>query len=130
MESKHIKNLFGGTPVEALADTNISNDIPQSSAQSSGSTTLHSVDTFGYWTPCAVRLPEMHDAGMLKRSGINQISDICIVTIMFTDGTTAVDSTCRLRDGEWYSEKLHWISASNKKYEITAWMPLPESYKG
>ena len=84
---------------------------------------------YGCWVPCSERLPEMHAANsMLAKSGVSQISDICITTVY--DGQKYyVDTNCRLQDGEWQSEKIKLFIALNKKYEVVAWMPLPKPYK-
>lgn len=81
------------------------------------------------WIPCDVQLPAVHEPeAFLSRQGIRAISDLCIVTLY--DGQNyIVDTNCRLRDGEWASEKISLLTAINKKCEVLAWMPWPEPYR-
>lgn len=85
--------------------------------------------TFGTWIPCSEYLPEMHEAtNIFAKAGIKEVSDICIATVY--DGQKYhVDTSCRLRDGEWRSELISTLIAINKKPEVIAWMPLPKPYK-
>lgn len=80
-----------------------------------------------YWIPTEKQLPEMHDAGILKKIGIMQRSDICIITVR-VEKEYAVDNDAELRDGKWHSDLLRFLDAGKKRYEVIAWMPLPESY--
>ena len=84
----------------------------------------------GGWIPVEERLPEMHDAGILKKIGVKQRSEKVIITIT-EDGTNeaVVDSSARLKDGEWDSDTLRWLRAGHKEVRVTAWMPLPAPYK-
>ena len=81
------------------------------------------------WIPVTVRLPEMHDAGILKKLGVNQRSKKCIITVAHEE-EAVVDNDAELRDGEWYSTYLRFLKAGKKPFKVTAWMPLPEPYKG
>ena len=80
------------------------------------------------WIPCTERLPDMHPADtFVARQGIEQISDLCIVTIY--DGRNyLVDTSCRLRDGEWWSEKIRTLISINRRHDVIAWMPIPQPY--
>lgn len=75
-------------------------------------------------------LPVMHDAGILKRIGVNEKSKDCIVTLLFNDGTRLIDEKASLRDGEWYSDTGRWLIAGGMECKVIAWMYYPEPYKG
>lgn len=81
------------------------------------------------WIPCIKKLPEMHDAGILKKIGINMISDQCNITVR-VDGNAMVLSDATLRDGKWHTRYLQSLDVIGKTYEVTAWMPLPDPYEG
>lgn len=74
-------------------------------------------------------LPEMHDAGILKRLGIKMTSDQCFATILCDDGTRIVDVSAHLRDGKWHTDTGRWINVSGHKSEVVAWMPVIEPYR-
>lgn len=74
-------------------------------------------------------LPEMHDAGILKRLGIKMTSDRCFATILCDDGTRIVDVSAHLRDGKWHTDTGRWINVSGHKSEVVAWMPVIEPYR-
>lgn len=80
------------------------------------------------WIPCSVDLPEMHDAGILKKIGIQNRSDKCLITINY-DEKRIVDNDAELNDGEWYSSFIRFLKAENKKYNVVAWMPMPKAYE-
>ena len=84
------------------------------------------------WITCSERMPEMHDAGILKKVGIKQRSKMVYITIegKRNDGSVEriTDAEAELRDGGWYSDTLRWLKAAGKKIEVTAWMPYPEPY--
>lgn len=84
----------------------------------------------GGWIPVEESLPEMHDAGILKKLGIKQRSEEVIITVT-EEGTneSLVDSGAHLKDGEWDSDTLRWLRAGQKNVKVTAWMPLPEPFK-
>lgn len=90
---------------------------------------LPSADQDERWIPCSKKLPEMHEAGILKEIGIDVISDPCNITIR-VDGNAMVISNATLRDGKWHANYLHSLDVIGKAYEVTAWMPRPEPYKG
>ena len=46
------------------------------------------------------------------------------------EAESVIDNNAELRDGKWYSDYLRFLEAGKKLFEITAWMPLPEPYKG
>lgn len=79
------------------------------------------------WIPCRERLPEMGEAVMLKRLGVNQISDDCLITIQ-EEGYATV-RWADLRDGEWYSSYLKSLMNIGREYEVTAWRPYPAPYE-
>ena len=85
------------------------------------------------WIPVTEKLPDMHDAGILKKLGIKQISDRVYITIEAKRNDGGVeritDTDAELRDGEWYSDALSWLKAAEKKIEVTAWMPYPAPYR-
>ncbi len=70
----------------------------------------------------------MHDAGILKKLGIMQRSDKCLITIE-KDGERIVDNDAEYRDGRWHSDFLRFLKAGKKEFMVTAWMPLPEPYQ-
>jgi len=85
----------------------------------------------GGWIPVEESLPEMHDAGILKKLGVKQRSEEVIVTITEDETNEAVvDSSAHLKDGEWDCDTLRWLRAGQKNVKVTAWMPLPEPFKG
>jgi len=90
---------------------------------------LPSAEQDEQWIPCSKKLPEMHDAGILKEIGIEVISDPCNITVR-VDGNAMVISNATLRDGKWHANYLHGLDVIGKAYEVTAWMPRPEPYKG
>lgn len=79
------------------------------------------------WIPCSERLPDMHDAGILKKLGIKEQSNKCIITVAH-ETESVVDNDAWLNDGKWYSDYLRFLEAGKKPFEVTAWMPLPEPY--
>ena len=79
------------------------------------------------WIPCSEKLPEMHDAGILKRLGILERSDKCLITIA-VDGEATVDNNAELRDRAWHSDFLRYLKNADKPFKVTAWMPLPKPY--
>lgn len=80
-----------------------------------------------YWIPCFEKLPEMHDSRIMKKLGVMKQSDKCIITIR-CEGEAFVESNAELRDGKWYSSFIHFLKTNGKKFEVTAWMPLPDPY--
>lgn len=80
------------------------------------------------WILCEDDLPEMHDAGMLKKLGTQERSDKCLVTIE-CEGERVVDNDAELHDGEWYSSFIRFLKAGNKTFKVVAWMPMPKPYK-
>ena len=80
------------------------------------------------WISVEDRLPEMYDAGILKKIGIMQRSRKVIAAI--SDGKEwIVDNNAELRDGKWYSDTIRFLEAGKKQFKVTHWMPLPEPYK-
>ena len=83
------------------------------------------------WIPCSVRLPEEHDSIFAKLKGTDKwydamfekISDDVNVTVEFEDGTRKT-MTLHTNDGKW--------NTGNRiaKFNVIAWQPLPEPYKG
>jgi hypothetical protein len=90
---------------------------------------LPSVEQDERWIPCSKKLPEMHDAGILKELGINVISDQCNITVR-VDGKAWVLNNAKLCDGKWHANYLHSLDVIGKAYEVTAWMPFPQPYEG
>ena len=79
------------------------------------------------WIPCGERLPEMGEAALLKKLGVNQISDDCLITIQ-EEGCATV-RWADLRDGKWYSPYLKSLMNIGREYEVTAWRPHPTPYE-
>jgi len=85
---------------------------------------LNDIDLSLQWIPCDEKLPEEKDTGILKKLGINKRSDYVIVTIEI-NGDKVTDVACTY-DGSWNWDKKYAFP----DYKVTAWMPLPEPYKG
>lgn len=119
MAEKTVRNMFAGLMDSRETESKIKIDPNPPSLINA---------EFGDWILCSESLPAMHESNnMLAKSGVKQVSDICITTIY--DGQKYhVDTNCRLQDGEWQSEKIRLFIALNKKYEVIAWMPLPKPY--
>ena len=77
------------------------------------------------WIPVEEQMPEMHDAGILKMLGIQQMSEKVLLAIL-NEEEAIVDNDAELRDGEWYSDTLRFLKAGGKAFTVTHWMPLPE----
>lgn len=75
------------------------------------------------WIPCSERLPEERHAGILKRLGINKMSDYVIATVE-VKGERMTVAACT-HDGAW-DWNMKYVFPD---YEIIAWMPLPEPYR-
>ena len=77
------------------------------------------------WIPCSERPPEEKDAGkILKKIGKNKRSDHVIATVD-VKGERMTVTACTY-DGVWDWEMKYAFP----EYEIVAWMPLPEPYRG
>lgn len=77
-----------------------------------------------HWIPVTERLPKEKDAGILKKLGKNKRSDYVIATVD-VKGERMTVTACTY-DGVW-----DWnMKYAFPEYEIIAWMPLPEPYKG
>lgn len=76
------------------------------------------------WIPCSERSPEERDAGILKKLGIEKISEDVLATVEVKGERMTV--TAYTYDGKW-----DW----NQQYafpdfiKVIAWMPLPEPYR-
>lgn len=85
----------------------------------------------GDWIPCSERLPEEHESMFAKLKYTDKwddcmfekISDEVNVTVEFENGQrkTMTLHTC---DGKWRTD-IRIV-----KFEVIAWQPLPEPYKG
>ena len=76
------------------------------------------------WIPCSERLPEEKDAGILKKLGTSKWSDYVLATVEVRNERMTV--TACTYDGVW-----DWnMKYAFPDYEIVAWMPLPEIYRG
>lgn len=83
------------------------------------------------WIPCSERLPEEYDSIFAKLKGTDkwdsampeEISDDVNVTVEFEDGTRKT-MTLHTNDGKW--------NTNNRivKFNVIAWQPLPEPYRG
>ena len=84
------------------------------------------------WIPVEERLPEEHNSMFAKFKGTDmwgnamfeKKSDEVNVTIELEDGTRKTTTSYTL-DGKWKVEKEQRVV----KKKVTAWQPLPESYK-
>lgn len=87
---------------------------------------------FGKWIPASERMPEEHDSVFAKRKGnkkrvpgmFEKTSNEVIVTVVNSKGKTAT-THAHTNDGVWKSDLIKLDG-----YRITAWMPLPEPYRG
>ena len=72
----------------------------------------------------------MHEeTGILKRF-VSRRSEEVLVTIKDRKhDKLIVHSKCELWDGKWHGDIFAWLEASKCDYEVTAWQPLPESWK-
>lgn len=76
------------------------------------------------WIPCSKKLPDEKDAGVLKKLGIEKHSEYVFATVEVKGERMAV--TACTYDGKW-----DWnMKYAFPDYEIVAWMPFPEPYKG
>ena len=81
-------------------------------------------DAEPHWIPVTERLPKEKDAGILKKLGKNKRSDYVIATVD-VKGERMTVTACTY-DGVW-----DWkMKYAFPEYEIVAWMPAPEPYKG
>lgn len=76
------------------------------------------------WIPCSERLPEEKDAGILKKLGTEKRSEYVLATVE-VNGERMTVTACTY-DGVWHWDKKYAFP----DYKITAWMPLPEPWKG
>ena len=76
------------------------------------------------WIPCSERLPEEKDAKILKKLGINMRSDYVLATVEVKGERMTILS--HTFDGVWQWDKKYAFP----DYNVIAWMPLPEPYKG
>ena len=82
------------------------------------------------WIPVSERLPKEHDSIFAKLYGtekwrnamFRRTSNTVIITVEFKDGTRQT-APCHTIDGEW-NQSMKGMG------KVTAWMPLPEPYKG
>ena len=63
-----------------------------------------------WWTPCSERLPEKD--GRYQVTRYDYVANTEFIDIL------------------WYEENLWWNRHSTGDYAVTAWMPLPEPWKG
>lgn len=74
------------------------------------------------WIPCSIRKPD------------NRIDDWVLVQIREADtGYLWIPKVAEYRaaKNDWYLEELGWLSDDpNSRFEVIAWMPLPEQYRG
>lgn len=85
----------------------------------------------GGWIPCSEQLPEEHDSMFAKLKGTDKwnnamfekISDDVNVTVKFEDGNRKT-MTLHTIDGKWKTD-MRIV-----KFEVIAWQPLPEPYRG
>lgn len=86
------------------------------------------------WIPVEEGLPKERDSIFARFKGTDRwksgmwekISDHVLVTFMLDDGFTAVDLACT-HDGKWVFDRYAFVL---RPRTVTAWMPLPEPYKG
>ena len=71
---------------------------------------------FGKWIPCSKQMP-IESPGVFKWDPSG--SELLLITVR-QNGKTRVNSTVRM-NGKWFGFD---------EYDVIAWMPLPEPYKG
>lgn len=76
------------------------------------------------WIPCSEELPEEDH---LTGAGVQYSDDVLMTVFNEEDDETVIDYG-QMRDGEWYSISTDIIIPN--WWKVTAWMPLPEPYKG
>lgn len=85
------------------------------------------------WIPCSERLPEEYDSIFAKLKGTDKwndamfekTSDVVNVTVADVYGNR-ITTIAHTVDGKWHCDLLR----INKSYQIIAWQPLPECWKG
>ena len=85
------------------------------------------------WIPCNERLPEEYDSIFAKLKGTDKwhdamfekTSDVVNVTVADAYGNR-ITTIAHIVDGKWHCDLLR----INKSYQIIAWQPLPECWKG
>lgn len=83
------------------------------------------------WIPCSEQLPEEHDSMFARLKGTDKwnngmfekISNDVNVTVKFEDGKRKT-MTLNTIDGKWKTDM------NIVKFEVIAWQPLPEPYRG
>jgi len=76
------------------------------------------------WIPCSERLPDEKDAGILKKLGIEKMSEDVLATVDIKGERMTV--TACTYDGEWIWDMKYTFP----DFKVVAWMPLPKPYKG
>lgn len=81
------------------------------------------------WIPCSERLPEPVPLGELG----DDVKPVLVTYLGYVDGEPMCDGTAVYgEDGiwRWWIDNVEVFAMEDSKVEITAWMPLPEPYKG
>ena len=74
-----------------------------------------------------IEVSERHEKWIPCSEGLPKNNDWVIVTILDENG----DTPYRYTDFGWYLEAANcWIVGVEQRTDVTAWMPLPEPYKG
>lgn len=75
------------------------------------------------WILCSERLPDEKDAVILKKLGIEKISEDVLATVEVKGERMTV--TARTYDGKW-----NWdMKYTFPDFKVVAWQPLPEPYR-
>lgn len=72
------------------------------------------------WIPCSERLPEMHTEEF-------EDDRLCVSDVVLVSDAGRVHTGCCVR----FCERKHWWETEDGLVykNVTAWMPMPESYK-
>lgn len=87
----------------------------------------------GGWISCSERMPEEHDAKLLKKLGVMKQSDKCLVTFVDFDvvnGKKEPYSGDRYVDEGFTQDGVFKQDLYLKNVTAVAWMPLPGAWKG
>ena len=86
--------------------------------------TVNKEPTVNQWIPCSERLP---DEDYWTGANFQYSADVLMTVYNAEDEETIIDYGHTV-DGSWYSDTTDCLVPSG--WEVLAWMPLPEPYKG
>lgn len=78
------------------------------------------------WIPVSERLPEED----LWTGDGKQLSNSVLMTVYDENDEDLIVDYGHTKDGEWYSETADEFIECIADWKVTAWMPLPEPWKG